>query len=254
MTLKENIHPSMSKSYTITKEIDAKGLQCPGPILKTYNAVESLKEGEVVAIESSDFGFANDIQSWCSKTGNTLLEIQREKNKVRAIIQKGELPVKTQNAKKATIVLFSGEYDKAMAAMIIAIGAATMGQSVSIFCTFWGLNALKKEHLDEKVDKTRLESMFSAMLPPHAEKMPLSKMNMGGVGKSMMLKVMNDKHVDTLASLMQQARDLNIKFIACTMSMDVMGIKEEELRDDVVYGGVASYIADSEDAGLTLFI
>lgn len=248
----------MPNSFTITKEVDAKGLQCPGLILETYRVITSIVDGEFIAVESSDFGYYNDIQNWCEKTGNTLVDIQREKTYVRAVIQKGKgndfIAEEKAKEKNATIVLFSGEYDKAMAAMIIAIGAASMGQKVSVFCTFWGLNALKKDVVNEKVEKSRIESMFGSMLPSNAEKMPLSSMNIGGLGKSMMMKVMKDKNVDSLSELMEQARSLHVKFIACTMSMDVMGIKEAELRDDVVYGGVASYIADSEDAGLTLFI
>lgn len=245
--------------YTISKEIDAKGLQCPGPILETYKAINEVNDGEIVAIESADFGYCNDIKSWCEKTGNTLLDVTYQNNTVRALVQKGNTALTTNShishqKEKATIVLFSGEYDKTMAAMIIALGAASMGQEVSVFCTFWGLNALKKEHFKEKLDKSTIEKMFGAMLPDSAKEMPLSKMNMAGMGKSMMLKVMKEKNVDSVESLMEQAREVGVKFIACTMSMDVMGIQKAELRDDVVYGGVASYIADSQQAGITLFI
>lgn len=247
-----------STNYVIKKEVDAKGLQCPGPILETYKAINEVLDGEIVAIESADFGYFNDVKSWCDKTGNTLLDVSYKNNTVRAIVQKGNKTVqaveKNDNAEKATIVLFSGEYDKTMAAMIIALGAASMGQEVSVFCTFWGLNALKKDHFKEKLDKSAIEKMFGAMLPDSVGKMPLSKMNMAGMGKSMMLKVMKDKNVDSVESLMEQARAVGVKFIACTMSMDVMGIQKAELRDDVVYGGVASYVADSQGAGLTLFI
>jgi peroxiredoxin family protein len=128
-----------------------------------------------------------------------------------------------------------------------------MGKKVSIFCTFWGLNALRKDQ-SVKVEKTLVESMFGMMMPRGAEKLPLSRMQMGGAGKAMMVQVMKDKNVDSLPSLMKQAREMGVSFIACTMSMDVMGIKREELIDGIEFGGVATYLAESEDAGLTLFI
>lgn len=251
--------PMMDMPISYTVEVDATGLQCPGPLMQTFTTVEKMKDGQVVLIKASDFGFANDISAWCDKTGNTLLNVTSTKNLVQAYVLKGTTKndhnqVVTAEKKDATIVLFSGDYDKALAAMIIAIGSASLGHKVSMFCTFWGLNALKKEIQDTKVEKTLVENMFSKMLPKNAEKMPLSSMNMFGAGKSMMTKVMKDKNVASLSELMQQARDLNVKFIACTMSMDVLGISKEELRDDVTYGGVGSYVADSENAALTLFI
>ena len=141
-----------------------------------------------------------------------------------------------------------------MAAMIIAIGAASMGQNVSIFFTFWGLNALRKEHLDQPVQKPLIENMFGMMMPKGASRLGLSNMNMLGAGKAMMTKVMQDKNVNSLPELMDKARALGVKFTACTMSMDVMGIQQVELIDGIEYGGVATYVADSQGAGLTLFI
>ena len=238
--------------------VDAKGLQCPGPIMATYKALDQAQSGQVVSVESSDFGFYNDIQNWCKKTGNTLVNLERHARHIRADIRKGSpsvgenMPAVAGN--NATIVLFSGDYDKAMAAMIIAIGAASMGQNVSIFCTFWGLNALRKEHLDQPVEKPLIENMFGMMMPKGANRLGLSNMNMLGMGKAMMTKVMQDKNVDSLPELMSKARALGVKFTACTMSMDVMGIQQIELIDGIEYGGVATYVADSQGAGLTLFI
>ena len=237
--------------------IDAKGLQCPGPIMATYKAVEAAKPGQIVSVEASDFGFYTDIQNWCQKTNNTLVGLERHAHHVKADIRKeGNIPVANVPAttNNATIVLFSGDYDKAMAAMIIAIGAASMGQNVSIFFTFWGLNALRKEHLDQPVQKPLIENMFGMMMPKGASRLGLSNMNMLGAGKAMMTKVMQDKNVNSLPELMDKARALGVKFTACTMSMDVMGIQQVELIDGIEYGGVATYVADSQGAGLTLFI
>lgn len=149
--------------------------------------------------------------------------------------------------------MFSGELDKAVAAMIIANGAKAAGRDVTIFFTFWGLNALKKEK-NSKVRKQGIAKMFDLMLPKSPLKMPLSKMNMFGLGNVMMRYVMKKKNVDSLPSLINQAIDQEIKLIACTMSMDVMGIKKEELRDEVSYGGVGTYIGDTENASHNLFI
>lgn len=235
--------------------VDACGLQCPSPILETYKAMETMAANQMLRVEASDFGFYSDIVKWAEKTGNTVMDVKMENKKVIATLKKGQEKPKAVNTtnENATIVLFSGELDKALAAMVIANGAAAMGKKVSVFATFWGLNFLRKEsHV--KVEKTLIEKMFGMMMPKGATKLPLSKMQMGGLGKAMMLNVMKEKNVDSLPSLMAQAQALGVDFIACTMSMDVMGIKKEELIDGISFGGVATYLAESEDAGLTLFI
>lgn len=235
--------------------VDACGLQCPGPILETYKAMEKMVPNQLLRVEASDFGFYSDIVKWAEKTGNTVMDVKIEGKKVLATLKKGQLKPKANQTsnENATIVLFSGELDKALAAMVIANGAASMGKKVSVFATFWGLNFLRKEaHV--KVEKTLIEKMFGMMMPKGANKLPLSKMQMGGLGKAMMVNVMKQKNVDSLPSLMAQAQELGVDFIACTMSMDVMGIKKEELIDGISFGGVATYLAESEDAGLTLFI
>lgn len=235
--------------------VDACGLQCPGPILETYKAIEKMAPNQILRVESSDFGFYSDISKWAEKTGNTMLEVKIEGKKVIATLKKGQDKPSNQvtSNENATIVLFSGELDKALAAMVIANGAASMGKKVSVFATFWGLNFLRKE-APVMVKKTFVEKMFGMMMPKGANKLPLSKMQMAGLGKAMMLNVMKQKNVETLPNLMTQAMELGVNFIACTMSMDVMGIKKEELIDGISYGGVATYLAESEDAGLTLFI
>ncbi|MDD4643053.1 MAG: DsrE/DsrF/DrsH-like family protein [Erysipelotrichaceae bacterium] len=155
--------------------------------------------------------------------------------------------------KNATIVLFSGELDKAIAAMIIAQGAAAQGKNVTIFFTFWGLNALRKAG-HAPVSKNFIEKMFGFMMPQGSKKLPLSNMNMLGMGPKMIKSLMKKKNVDQLEVMMANAQELGIKFIACTMSMDLMGIKKEELLDNIEYGGVGTYIASNENVGTTLFI
>jgi len=152
-----------------------------------------------------------------------------------------------------TMIMFSGDLDKAMAGLIIANGAAAMGDEVTIFFTFWGLNVLRKAQAI-KVKKTFMEKIFGWMMPRGAEKLGLSKMNMGGMGTAMMKDIMRKKKVNSLPELISSAQDLGVKFIACTMSMDVMGIKPEELIEGVEYAGVATYLGEADGANVNLFI
>lgn len=237
------------------KMLDLRSLQCPGPIVNISREIKQMDVGQQLEAAVSDFGFLNDIQSWTKQTGHTLVKLEATQHEINAVIQKEEpksLEV-NQTARGTTIVLFSGELDKAMAAMIIANGAKAAGKDVTIFFTFWGLNALKKIQTT-RIKKQGMAKMFDLMLPKSPERMPLSKMNMFGLGNLMMRYVMKKKGVNDLPSLIDQAVDQGVKLVACTMSMDVMGIAKEELRDDVEYGGVGTYIGDSDQANHNLFI
>lgn len=154
---------------------------------------------------------------------------------------------------KTTIVLFSGDYDKAMAAYIIANGAAAYNHEVTIFHTFWGLNALRKEE-NIKVKKGFLEKLFSKMMPRGAERMGLSKMNFAGFGPKMIKHIINKHQAMTLPRLITLAQEQNINLVACTMTMDLLGLKEEELLNGIEYAGVAAYLAEAEDGHVNLFI
>ena len=246
--------------------LDACGLQCPGPILKVKEKIDKMSIGQKMEIEASDFGFGADLAAWCQNTGNTLLSNKIENGKVLATIVKGKSSISESEMKNlpslgqegvlketkdgATMVAFSGDLDKALASMIIASGAAAYGKKVTIFFTFWGLSILKKQ----KVKKSGLAKLFDIMLPSKANNLPLSQMNMGGMGASMIKYIMKQKNVDSLPDMIEQAHQLGVKFVACTMSMDLMGIEKEELFDFVEYGGVATFIGDSEQANMQLFI
>ena len=236
-------------------KIDACGLQCPGPIMKVSNALNNANEGDIFEITSTDRGFKSDIGAWCESTGNTLVDLKQDKAKIVATIAKGGQEVGNKvinNGNGQTIVVFSNDLDKALASFIIANGAKASGKDVTMFFTFWGLNILRKSNVNVK--KGFIDKMFGLMMPKGAEKLTLSKMNMGGMGSAMMKWVMKNKNISTLSELIQQAKDSGIKFIACNMSMDVMGIKEEELIDGVEIGGVAKYISESNNANSNLFI
>ncbi|GAA0330387.1 DsrE/DsrF/DrsH-like family protein [Bacillus carboniphilus] len=155
--------------------------------------------------------------------------------------------------KKTTIVLFSGDYDKAMAAYIIANGAAAYDHEVTIFHTFWGLNALRKDE-NINVQKSFMEKMFAKMMPRGAEKMGLSKMHFAGFGPKMIKDVMKKHNAMPLSQLVEMAQEQDVKLVACTMTMDLLGLKQEELLDNIEYAGVAAYLADAEDGNVNLFI
>jgi NADPH-dependent 2,4-dienoyl-CoA reductase/sulfur reductase-like enzyme/peroxiredoxin family protein/TusA-related sulfurtransferase/rhodanese-related sulfurtransferase len=238
-------------------DVDACGLQCPGPIMKLKAALESIRHGEAVSITSTDPGFAGDIPAWCNSTGNILNSVEAVKGGgYRAVITKnqgGDAAHAIQTGpKRFTNVVFSNDLDKALAAFIIANGAATMGYEVTLFFTFWGINILRK---DEKVDvnKNFIEKMFGMMMPRGSKKLGLSQMNMGGMGKAMIEGIMNKKNVATLPELIASAQANGVKLVVCSMSMDLMGIKREELIDGIEEGGVAMYI-DKVGGNANLFI
>ena len=155
---------------------------------------------------------------------------------------------------RKTIILFSGEFDKVMAAFVIANGAAAMDDEVTMFFTFWGLNALRKDAHVPTSGKSTLQKMFGAMMPRGPKKLALSHMNFAGVGPKLMAKAMRDENVMPLTELIATAREQGIKLVACTMSMDVMGLRKEELLDDIEYAGVASYLGDADESNVNLFI
>ncbi len=158
-----------------------------------------------------------------------------------------------RGADKKTMVVFSGDLDRVLAAFIIANGAASMGSDVTLFFTFWGLNALRREG-PQAAGKGLLDRLFGMMMPAGARRLGLSRMHMLGMGTAMMKHVMRSKRVDSLPELMRQAREAGVKLVACSMSMDVMGIRADELIDGVEYGGVAAFLGESQGAGMTLFI
>ncbi|MDY7430586.1 DsrE/DsrF/DrsH-like family protein [Bacillus sp. V26] len=159
----------------------------------------------------------------------------------------------TEQTKRTTIVLFSGDYDKAMAAYIIANGAAAYDHEVTIFHTFWGLNALRKEEL-VPVKKGFLEKMFGKMMPRGADKMGLSKMNFAGMGPKMIKNVIKKHNALTLPQLIEMAQEQGVNLVACTMTMDLLGLQEKELLNEINYAGVAAYLADAEEGNVNLFI
>ena len=240
-----------------TIRVDACGMQCPGPILKMKKTMDTLAPGERVEVTSTDPGFARDAAAWCNSTGNKLISKESAAGKSVIVIEKEEPKacsvVTSCEGKGKTFIMFSDDLDKALATFVLANGAAATGQKVTIFFTFWGLNVIKRLG-KTKTEKDIYGKMFGMMLPSSSQKLKLSKMSMGGIGGKMMRHIMGKKGIESLESLRQQALENGVEFIACQMSMDVMGVKREELLDEVTVGGVATYMERADHANVNLFI
>ena len=260
--IKNDKHRSISGLNSADKKIlDVTGLQCPGPIIKIKNKISELKTGEVLEVKATDPGFENDIKVWTRQTGNTLLNIENTDGEILAEIKKGESFLRSKKSDEeavkensTSLVIFSGDFDKVFAALVIANGALAMGNSVSIFFTFWGLNVLRKSNYKTRSKKGIIEKCFGIMMPKGVSKLKLSNMNFFGLGRKMINKVMKTKNIESLESLLEQYIENGGKITACTMSMDVMGIKKDELIENIEYGGVATYMENANKANHNLFI
>ncbi len=235
--------------------VDAKGLKCPGPIVKVADTLKGLQTGQKVYVEATEDAFASDIAVWCDRTGNKLLKLEVKPDVIEALVEKASPAVQTaavpQNDK--TFVVFSGDLDKTIAAFIMANGAAAMGRRVTMFFTFWGLNILRRPK-PVSVVKSFIERMFGFMMPRGSKKLGLSRMNMGGLGAKMIRSIMKSKGVSSLEELMDSARTHGVRLVACQMSMDIMGIHQEELIDGVELGGVSTFLGSGEQSDMSLFI
>jgi peroxiredoxin family protein/rhodanese-related sulfurtransferase/TusA-related sulfurtransferase len=246
--------PSMNKITTI----DCMGLQCPGPMMRLKDAIGTLAVGELVEISASDPGFARDLTAWCRTNGHELVETRPVNGGTVARVRKAapSAAVVASGAvhRKKTFVVFSGDLDRVMASLVLANGALAMGDEVTLFFTFWGLSAIRKEQAVATLGKTLLDRMFGWMLPRGLSRLTLSKMHMSGMGTAMMKHVMATKKVASPQALLASAREQGLKLVACSMSMDVMGLRPEELLDGVEIGGAAAFLAEADESNVTLFI
>ena len=260
---KEEENVNKENNSNIGKEedyLDLSGLSCPGPLVKIKEKIDKLQENEELKVKVSDPGFYNDIQAWSKVTKNPLLSLDKKDGLTYATLQKGKTSkvieenhenVIIEDKSNMTMVVFSGDLDKAIAAFIIANGALTMGKKVTMFFTFWGLSILKKKNLSKK---NFIEKMFAMMLPKNSKDLPVSKMNFFGIGAKMIRSIMRKKNIMSLEELIKKAIDSGVNITACTMSMDVMGINKEELIDGINYGGVGQYLGEAEKSNNNLFI
>jgi len=153
---------------------------------------------------------------------------------------------------RLSMVVFSGDLDRVLAAFVIASGAAASGMEVSMFFTFWGLTALRQKR--ESRGKTFLQKLMGWMTPLGTRGLGVSKMNFGGIGAKMLRTMMRQQGVPQIEEMAQMARDLGVRIVACQMSMDVMGIHKEELIDGIEVGGVATFLGDATKSKVSLFI
>ena len=235
--------------------VDAKGLKCPGPIVKVDEVVKSVSVGEEVQVEATEKAFFSDVNVWCQRTGNELKSLSEKGGVIYATIVKKDAPLpETRNFEHGkTFVVFSGDLDKAIASFVMANGAAAMGRPVTMFFTFWGVSILRRPE-KVRVKKSLIGKMFGFMMPRGSKKLGLSRMNFGGIGAKMIRAVMKQNGVSSLEELIESARQKGVKFVACQMSMELMGIKAEELIDGVELGGVATMLGSTEKSDLTYFI
>jgi len=253
---KANDNESIKEMKTI--KIDACGLQCPGPIMQLKKNYDQINDGDRLEIKVTDQAFGEDLKGWARMVGAKIIDVENSGGVITASVEKQAKESMPENkiassGDNKTLIVFSDDLDRALASFVIANGAAAAGKKVSMFFTFWGLNVIKKTK-KPNVEKDFMGKMFGFMLPSSSKKLGLSKMNMGGIGSKMMRFIMKNKKIDSLESLMKQAMDNGVEIIACSMSMDVMGIKKEELMDTITIGGVAAYLDRAEDANVNLFI
>lgn len=258
----ESVFVQRPTASGLTIDLDCTGLACPGPIMKMSEKMTSLSLGDEISVTVSDPGFLHDAPAWAKRNGHQLLDIQPQGAGYKALIRKGgagQLASQTSSIQqgkgkpKTSFVVFSGDLDKLIAAFIIANGAISMGEDVSMFFTFWGLNALKQSKPPRRQRKM-LDAMFGVMMPKGAEKLTLSQMHMMGAGTAMIKQVMKSNGVNSLPELMRSAMDGGAKIVACTMTMDLLGIAESDLMPGIEFGGVATFLGEAAESHNTLFI
>jgi peroxiredoxin family protein/TusA-related sulfurtransferase len=250
---KEEVAVSENARYRLS----CAGMQCPGPILAVYQQMQQMRPGDTLDVTATDPGFTRDIGAWSEQTGNALQSVAEKDGYIHAVLIKGA-PRAAQIAGQAlsrakTMIVFSGDLDHALAAFIIANGTAAAGQPMTMFFTFWGLNILRRDR-GVPVRKTLVERMFGWMMPRGAKALKLSRLNMGGLGTAMMKGVMQSKRIDSLPTLIQSARHAGVRLIACQMTMEMMGIKFEELVDGVEVGGVATMLNEVDKGNGVFFV
>ncbi len=242
------------------KTIDVRTLACPGPVIRVKKELDAMADGEYLRILAAK-RFESDLMNWAASQQHEIISSELKGDDLEVVVCKfgkknpdltKNLPA-THSGDFSAIIVFSGDLDKVLAAFIIACGMATAGAQVTMFFTFWGLSALRRNDV-KKTDKSVVHKMFDIMLPKGAEELKLSKFNMAGLGKGMIKDLMAKDGVPSLPELIAQARELGIKFIACEMAMNLMGISREELIEVDSVAGVASFAAIAREANSTLFI
>lgn len=274
-----SVHTAASSpaSSASNQVLDVCGLACPGPIMQIRKMLPSLAPGSTLTVKASDPGFMNDFPAFCRASNLQCVTVGKEAGIVTGVLHvpgdnnaaaaakaqetSNSVAVEAANKNDLALVVFSGELDKVMAAFVMANGALALGGKVTMFFTFWGLNALRsktKHHSHTKDDlhhhSSVMDKMLSMMLPKNADRLPLSNLNFGGIGAEMMKMQMKQKHLPNLPDLMKSAREGGVRIVGCTMSMEALGVPADELIEGIELGGVADFLEASSKAKSTLFI
>ncbi|MBU6389890.1 DsrE/DsrF/DrsH-like family protein, partial [Patescibacteria group bacterium] len=238
-------HTDSPDHSEVEMKVDATGLMCPGPLGLAAKQLKLLQRGQIMEITASDPAFESDITAWCASTGNDILSVAKDGTTITARIRKGLSDhlrhFESADGNDKTIVVFSDDIDKVIAAFFIANGAAAMGRHVTLFFTFWGLNVIRKPG-SVPLKKDLISKVFGMMMPKGSRHLHLSQMNMGGAGTMLIRWLMLKKHIGTLEELIKKAQEAGVRLVACSTSMDIMGIQRDELIDGVTVGGVATYL------------
>jgi peroxiredoxin family protein/TusA-related sulfurtransferase len=244
--------------------IDVKGKSCPMPVLKTKKAIDGLEDGKVLEVLATDKGSLSDIPAWAGKTGNKVLEVVEEGDVIKFYVQKGageaEETTDTKPAdrkKKVSIILTKGTLDMAYIPFIVGNTAAAMGMEVSIFFTFYGFSVINKK----KYKKLKVAPLANPAMPMPS---PMDKIfsnamgavpGMTAIGTMMMKQMFKKGGVPPIEEMVNEAIDLGIKLLPCQMTMDVMGIKREDLIDGTEEPvGAAAYLADAIDSDINFLV
>ncbi len=259
-TMTDN-QPASLPTPATTHELNVCGLSCPGPLIQVKQKMDGLTDGDQLHVVASDPGFYEDVKAWSQMSGHTLVQLDRGKGgTIEATLAK--MPKEQTDGSAAqlpaadpasTMVVFSGDLDKAIASFIIANGAAASGRKVTMFFTFWGLNILRKSE-PMPIQKNMISRMFGMMMPRGSQRLGLSKMNMLGIGPKLIRGIMGNQNIASLEDLIRSASEQGVEMVACQMSMDVMGIRHEELIDGIKIAGVGYYLGQADRAGHNLFI
>ena len=255
-TLEDFDLSNKNTDLNIPIQVDAKGSQCPGPVMALKSGMDKASIGQQVIVEATDPGFENDALAWSAITGNPIISKSQNDGIITVVFEKkteigkASIPPKEDNV---TLIIFSEELDRGIAAFNIALGALSLGMKVEIFFTFWGLSLLRK-HNTEKEKKTMAQRLMDDLLPSNDKTLPLSHMNMMRLGAKFMSRVMKKEHITSLDFMIHLSKMDGIKFIACQMSMQMMGLTKEDLIDGVEVGGVATMIEYARKANLNYFI
>ncbi|KGM12919.1 FAD-dependent oxidoreductase [Cellulomonas bogoriensis] len=259
--------PAPAEGAGTVVDLDCTGLACPGPIMKLQQTVAGLAPGDEVVAHVSDPGFALDAPAWATRNGHTLVSLTPEGPGYAARVRKGGgsggpvrdvaagpvPPAAARLTDKKSFVVFSGDMDKVVAAFILANGAVAMGDEVSMFFTFWGLNSLRRQDPPRR-KRPLMHRMFAMMMPSGASRLPLSTMNMAGAGPALIKSVMRKNNVASLPALIASAQEGGVRLVGCTMTMELLGIAQEDLIDGVELGGVATFLGEANESNGAFFI